>query len=440
MRSSLSQPGYFTTRQRVVPADRIDVLDSALELLGKFATTVDVRGRFIALYLGLRLMNGALAPLGPGVGTPASEIEQFLDQMWAKTHRLDPHVVLTAPFGGSTSATAPYSARSGVVAPGHNYPTNTWRNNFAIQKGVGCPAEPATIDSLLLDPNVRLACPHFTTDQNGQYVCEIAGTAYRGEEHSIWLRMADGGGYQVVDLDIQAVWLNYLQPGGQPIPIFPLIAALYCRAPDGVYAARQSVGIRDFAADFGFDLERVAIIFDCNPESRENAAILSQVQGVPITAADRAPYSEGESTAEAPRPAGELPALGPLGEINSGVGAELAVASDLIAQGWEVLYRGNQRGIGYDLEATREGQTLRVEVKSSVSFTAPQLLEAEWNAAQLHSGEYILAVVDFYGSQSQAIWYVRDPAANANPAERTTRIFKIVRADIHPLGTDAEFL
>lgn len=421
----------------MIPIERVDVLDTALEVLERFGTEVDVRGRFVALYLGLRLMDGAVAQLGPGAGTPAGEIEQFLDRMWTKTHRPEPFVVLSAPFGGSTSPSAPYSARTGVVAPGRSYPTNTWRNNFAIQKGIGCPAEPNVIDRLLRDPNVRLACPHMAIDPEGRHLCSIAGTGYRGEEHSIWLRMT-GDGYQAVDLDLPAVWEGYLRPEGAVIPIFPLIAVLYCMTPRGVYPDRQTVGIPDFSADFSFELDAVESIFDCDPESPANTALLARVEGVPITVPVAA-AAGAESAPEAPL-AGTLPALSPAGEINTGVGAELAVAADLRGQGWQVLYRGNQRGIGYDLEATRDGQMLRVEVKSSVGFTTAELQESEWEAAQRHGDEYVLAVVDFYGSERQSIWYVRNPAANAVPVERGTRVFKLVRADIHLLGTDAEFL
>jgi hypothetical protein len=143
---------------------------------------------------------------------------------------------------------------------------------------------------------------------------------------------------------------------------------------------------------------------------------------------------------EQPPPAGPLPELDRYGEINTGVGAELAVAAQLQDQQWQVLYRGNQRGLGFDLEATRGMQTLRIEVKSSVGFTIPELSEAEWNAAQSYGDDYVLAIVDFYGSDNQVIWYVRDPAAAAVPVERSTTIFRFVRNDIMGLRTEADFL
>lgn len=82
--------------------------------------------------------------------------------------------MLTAPFGGSVSPSAPYSMRTGEVAPGKSA-INTWRNNFGIQKGVGCPAEAETIRELLDNPALRLACPHMTTDSKGQHFCSLEG-------------------------------------------------------------------------------------------------------------------------------------------------------------------------------------------------------------------------------------------------------------------------
>lgn len=426
----------------MIPADRADVLDSALAILEEFGRATEVRGRFVALYLGLRRMGADIAPLGAG-STPAGEIEHFLDGLYTKTHRLEPFVVLTALFGQSTSPEAPYAARSGVLAPGRNYPTNTWRNNFAIQKGIGCPAEPAVIQALLLNPVVRLACAHMAVDPEGRHLCTLRDTSYRGEEHSIWLRMT-GEGYQVVDLDVPAVYERYVRPANVPIPVFPLIAALYSMAPAGAYPARQRVGIPDFASDFRFDLARVEALFDCDPESPPNAALIAQVEGMALPAAAIPPapaQGAGPPVGGEPLPpAAELPLVAPERAMNTGVGAELAVAADIQQYDWEVRYRGNQPGIGYDLEAIKDGLTLRIEVKSSVAFTNPELQQSEWEAAQRHGDEYVLAVVDFYGSDQQRIWYVRDPAGAAVPAERHTLVYRFLRADVLPLATEAEFL
>lgn len=431
----------------MIPPDRQDVLEVGLALLDDFRKRTGARGRFIALYLGLRRMGDGIATLGSAHATPASEIEEFMDELLLKRHRPEPFVVLTAPFGGSTSPTAPYSTRSGEMAPGHAYPTNTWRNNFGIQKGIGCPAEPEVIRSNLDDPAVRLACPHMTADPEGGYACSIENASYRGEEHSIWLRKTPDGS-QVVDLDNPRTYEQYLRPGEEPIPIFPLIAVLYCAAAPGAYPDRTTVGIPEFAADFAFTEQQVEALFECDPMSTPNAGVIRAVQqhfviGRPTPEAPETPEVEALLIAE---PAGEQSA-GPLPELvepalrNSGVEAELDVADDLAKHGWKVSYRGHQTGVGYDLEAEHEsGSRLRVEVKSSVAFTTPELSESEWKAAQEFGDEFVLAVVDFVGSPQQAMWYVRNPAATASPIQREATIYRLPRAELQDVRTEVEFL
>jgi uncharacterized protein DUF3883 len=420
----------------VIPANRPDVLDAALEILEDFGMRAHVRGRFVALYLGLRRMGDEMPSLGNAAPKPTAEIEEFLDHMYTKSHRPDPFTVLTALFGGSTSPTAPYSTRSGVTAPGHQWPTNTWRNNFNIQKGIGCPAEPETIRALLDSPMGRLTCPHMSEDPEGRPFCAIQGTNYRGEEHSIWLRMT-AGAYQKVNLDHPAVTQGYLNPSKRKIPIFPMIAALYCEAAPDTYPARAVVGIPDFAADFYFTLDQVEELFDCDPTSAENARLLSRIDA----AASMPPASSpGAATASAPPiPPSPLPLPSPASQINTGVAAELTVAQELAKVGWDVGYRGNQP-VGYDLEARRGKEILRVEVKSSVSFTQPELTASEWEAAQRYGEEYVLAVVDFIGSERQAIWYVRNPAGATMPQQRTQMTYRLPRPDLVALRTDAELL
>ena len=168
----------------MIPPARQDVYEAGLALLSEFGRQTDVRGRFVALYLGLRRLDDSVASLGAAVATPASEIEHALDTLFTKTNRPEPFVVLTAPFGGSTSPNAPYSTRSGETAPEARYPTNTWRNNFGIQKGIGCPAEPAVIMAILGNPTIRLSCPHMAVDVENRFTCSIRDTTYRGDEHS----------------------------------------------------------------------------------------------------------------------------------------------------------------------------------------------------------------------------------------------------------------
>ncbi len=422
----------------MIPVDRLDVLDEALNILREFALRGNVRGRFVSLYLGLRRMrvavSGTLAELGSDNVTVASQIEQYLDCLYTKSHRPDPYVVLTAPFGGSTSPEAPYSPLSGTLVPPRAYPINTWRNNFGIQKGVGCPAEPDVIERLLDDPQRRLSCPHMALDTEGRHLCSLRDTAYRGEEHSIWLRHSDNG-YQVVDLNHAAVFQEYLQPNDHPIPIFPLIGMLYGMAMPGMYPDRTQIGIPDFAVDFGFTHDQVDSLFDCNPESGLNSAIAMRVEDARTEVVRKFAAPKDDDTSD-----NFLPDEPPDAVLNTGVGAEITIGRDLQSAGWNVRYRANQLGLGYDLEATRDGQTLCVEVKSSIAFADLVLQESEWQAARTHGNNYVLAIVDFYGTDQRRIWYVRNPLANAIPVERASLTYRFVRGDIEPLQTESEFL
>ena len=127
-------------------------------------------------------------------------------------------------------------------------------------------------------------------------------------------------------------------------------------------------------------------------------------------------------------------------ELNTGLGAERAVASQLTELGWTVAYRGNQARVGFDLEARKDADRLSVEVKSSVGFCTPELTEAEWGAAQSLGDQYVLAVVDFYGSENQSIWYVRNPASMVTAAEILVTKHRLPRADLQSLSTEADFL
>ncbi|MBA2360679.1 MAG: DUF3883 domain-containing protein [Actinobacteria bacterium] len=418
------------------------MLDAGVELLKEFQRRSGARGRFIVLYLGLRRMGPGLAALGSAEATASGEIEEYMDRLLTKRHRQEPLVVLTAPFG-TTAAKGPYSARTGGIAPGNKYPTNIWRSHLGIQKGVGCPADPTVIADLLRQPARRLACPHLASDPDGQHLCSLAGTSYRGEEHSIWLRKT-ADGWQSVDLDQPAVYDDYLKPGGERIPIFPLIGVLYCGATDAL-PQRQAVGIPEFCADFRFGIEQVADLFDCDPVSPLNASIL-RLAGEGVVVGRPSSATIAQPPAESPGAFPGVPQPQPLPELsepillNSGVGAELAVAEDLARNGWEVSYRGSQSGMGYDLETAQDAERLYVEVKSSVGFTSPELTESEWRVAQEHGERFVLAIVDFYGSPQQALWYIRDPATNVTPGERPATIYRLPRAAIEPLSTDAEFL
>ena len=412
----------------MIPLHDAPVFERCLEILSRFGTETNARGRFVALYLGLRRMGNGIAILGSDEVTSAGQIENFLDTLFLKTHIAAPLNVLTALFGGSTSPNAPWSTRTGALAPENRYPTNTWRNNFNVQKGIGCPAAADTINAILADPTRRLSCPHMAVDDEGRHACSITGTTYRGEEHSIWLRFAEGG-YQVVNLNDPVTFEDYLAPRGRRIPVFPLIGALYSFAQDGTYPERPTIGIPDFARDFGFTVEQVEQLFDADPESAGNREILMLLGG------QFTPLAPTQEPLPQPLPPDPEPAI-----LNTGVGAELSVARDLQSHGWEIVYVANITSLGYDLRASKGGEILKVEVKSSVGGCTPELTNTEWLAAQENGETFVLAVVSFYGSDGQEILYVRNPAANLVPAERETVTYRFSRDEIGGLSVDATFL
>ena len=77
-------------------------------------------------------------------------------------------------------------------------------------------------------------------------------------------------------------------------------------------------------------------------------------------------------------------------------------------------------------------------MKSSVGACTPELTDEEWRAAKEYGEEFILAVVDFYGSPGQRIYYVRNPAANLVPAERQTVMYRFSRQEVSALAVDAD--
>lgn len=418
----------------MIPVDRPEVLSVALGGLAEFAARSTVRGRFIWLYLGLRRMSaeGTLAPLGSGRVTAAGDIQRYLDRMYTKRHRPSPHVVLTAPFGGSGS---PYSPLTGITAPPRTTATNTWRNNFGIQKGVGCAAGPEVVRRLLDEPRGRLSCPHMATGPEGRTICSLRNTTYRGDRHSIWLRLTRSpSGYQVVDLDHPSVSRDYLLAADRRIPVFPLIATVYCMAPSGVYPDRINVDLSDFAADFGFTMEQVDALFDCDSASKFNAPLTTSAEAAPSQ------LREPPATRPGSTPSGDsIPDVPPDSFLNSGVGAEVAVARQLEAANWTVHYRANEAGLGYDLEARRDGERLCVEVKSSRRSAELVLQASEWRAARALGDSFVLAIVDNFGTEEQ-IWYVRNPASKALPSKREAFTYRFSRGDVESARTEVEAL
>lgn len=191
--------------------------------------------------------------------------------------------------------------------------------------------------------------------------------------------------------------------------------------------------VPDFASDFGFDLAEVESLFECDLAHPLNAAMLELVRG--LSGASPEP-----SGGEDPLIGDSLPVLKDAILMNSGLEAELAVASEMIDQGWAVKYTGDQPLLGYDLRAQKDDFVLHIEVKSSIGFTTPELTSSEWAAAKAYSDSYVIAIVDFVGGDRQTIWYVRDPAESIEPNLRVVESFRLARSSIEALRTEVDFL
>jgi hypothetical protein len=108
-----------------------------------------------------------------------------------------------------------------------------------------------------------------------------------------------------------------------------------------------------------------------------------------------------------------LPAWG-LGVTGQLVGEELGRHDWMVVKAW-----ANRRPFRYSLKATRGEERLYVVVKEPPGSFAPlQLTPDEWRWANKHREYYVLAVVDFFGSDELRTWYVTDPTAPARPIER----------------------
>ena len=78
-----------------------------------------------------------------------------------------------------------------------------------------------------------------------------------------------------------------------------------------------------------------------------NAAVALRVEDSRATVVQSLALPTGEEVR-----ADQLPDDPPDAALNTGVGAEIVIARNLRSCGWNVRYRANQAGLGYDLEAT----------------------------------------------------------------------------------------
>jgi hypothetical protein len=321
------------------------------------------RGRFVQLFFAMKFYQDELPSMFSNQFVSTEVLQTLLDDLYSKASKPANQCVLMI-FENR------YLARTGLRTPGNKTLQNTWRNNFNLQKGVGCYAPPHDLTSQVFLNQDRLQCRYLQPVVTGTLAgasCQLCGTGarYRNEDHRKWLRIdAGGAGYAVVDLMNVGNFLPYVAPAPNRIPILPLIVALYYDALSGlITASRKQLDVAEFASDFNFSTAEVNSYFDQNPASPHNQRLATQFPQLtyhPLVAGT--PAAIKRPTLRPPSPAAAAaaprqPVLGgtpvPPPGVNTGWEAEQYVATALRNAGWKVYDVSRQR-LGYDLLAQGE--------------------------------------------------------------------------------------
>ncbi len=428
----------------MIPVSDPTLFQDALGCLRAHKQTVGqaFKGRFIQIFLGLKFFQNNLPSMYAGSFITTEVLQALLDDLYAKLSR-PPNQCVLSLFEGN------FLARTGLVGPGNSGAQNTWRNNFNLQKGIGCYAPPADLSSPTFLNQDRSQCRYLQTPVAGTLIdarCSLcpSGAGYRGESHRKWLRIDPGGsGYAVTDLQNISNFEPYVAPSQVRIPILPLIVALYHDADPGlVLGTRTSVQLADFMADFNFSQAEFSAYFDDSIQHPLNAR-LTQSSSWPASASLGAllpsqlpvpPTITQRTSARRPRTTNIpiAPVLSgtptPPPAMNTGWEAEQFVASALIAEGW-LAYVVSRQQLGYDIFAQKGSRKRYVEVKSSLGLCSPSLTNREWQQASVHSSSYVLAVLEnFNPTSANVIYWIPDPANRCAAVPQTTVSHSIPRS------------
>src|SRR5579864_1100843 len=415
------------------------VYQSALHELQQYRRPLGsmFRGRFVQLFLALKFYQNELPSMFSNQFVGTEVLQTLLDDLYSKSSKpLNQGVLMI--FENR------YLARTGLKGPGNKTSQNTWRNNFNLQKGVGCYAPPQDLSSQVFLNQSRLLCRYLQPVSAGTLAgasCQLCSTGarYRNEDHRKWLRIDGGGtGYAVVDLMNPGNFLPYVAPGGNRIPILPLIIALYHDALSGlITASRKQLDIAEFASDFNFSASEINSYFDqakSNNHNQQLATKYSQltyhplVGGAPpiIKKPNLRPIRIARATGVPRQPVLAGTPVPPPG-VNTGWEAEQYVAMALRSEGWQVYDVSRQR-LGYDLLSQRGKNTRYIDVKSSLGLCSPTLTSREWQQAKAHARSYILAIAENFNSNGQnTIYWVPDPANVCTARAATMLQYSVAR-------------
>lgn len=418
----------------IVASDNL-LFQEALRALNRHKATIggDFKGRFTQIFLGLKFYQNEIPSMHANTFVSTEVLQTLLDDLYAKSSRPANDACLML-FDDR------YLARTGLVGRGNSTSQNTWRNNFNLQKGVGCYAPPSELSSLSFLNESRIKCRHLVPARRGSLsgarcnLC-LSGASYRNEDHRKWLRIdPGGGGYAVTDLLTHENFSPYIAPSGLRIPVLPLIVALYHDGEPSLFVGqRPQLDVDDFRNDFNFSLQEFNEYFDDNPTASGNEALISRF---PALTSYRRATSVASRRAATPRhrpPAAiRLPTLS--GTVvtppatNSGFDAEQFVAEALRTIRWTVYHVSRQQ-LGYDLLAKKGSITRYVEVKSSLGLCSPSLTSREWRQADAHGANYVLAIIENFNALGQnTVYWVPDPVGTCVHTQTQTVNYSIPRS------------
>ncbi len=422
----------------MIPVSDQVIFQDALNCLLEHKKNVgrEFKGRFIQIFLGLKFYQNSIPSMYSNSFITTEVLQSLLDDLYEKTSCAANQSVL-ALFENR------FLARTGLVSPGNKGSQNTWRNNFNLQKGIGCYAPPSDLSSLVFLDQDRSQCRYLQTQVSGSLKsaqCSLctSGASYRNESHRKWLRIDPGGnGYAITDIQQISNFEPYVAPSRNRIPIIPLIVALYHDADPGlVLGTRSNVDLTTFMSDFNLSTAEVSAYFDDSPQHPLNA-ILMRSRTWPVSASlgprlAVRPVSQATlPPASPPITIPTVPILSgtptPPPSLNSGWEAEQYVEAALTSSGW-VAHGVARQQLGYDIFATKGQRKLYIEVKSSLGSCSPSLTSREWQLAKHYSSKYVLAIVENFNPVSQnTIFWIPDPANCCISVEKSTVSFRVSR-------------
>lgn len=390
-------------------------------------------GRFVQIFLGMKFFQESIPSIYSGRFIASELLQSLLDDLYAKESRAANECVLSL-------FEANFLARTGMVGPGKASAQNTWRNNFNLQKGIGCYAPVSDLSSPSFLHEHRAQCQYLLPESPGVLAgarCALnSGAAYRNENHKKWLRISqDKSGYASVDLRSTSNFLPVVAPRGVRIPIVPLIIALYHDANPGLLLGqRESVSLLEFMADFNFSRREIGSYFEVPTE------LSASLEATDVAHVSRLPRVHPGRSEEGRGRVNEIPELyipdsatdTPAPASNTGWSAEQYVRSALVSAGWDVHIVSRQN-LGYDIFARKGTKKIYVEVKSSVATCSPSLTAREWHQANYYGREYILAIIENCSDLGvNNIFWVPDPTGSCNGVEVMSIAYRISRSSWGP--------